>query len=884
MRIGWLAALLLWTIGAAPGHGAPEDGAEAPPGRWYGQGGCAARTGRSGSEAPRRDPEIAWTLSVRGTIEAEPLVWDGLVVLSAREGPSRRSVYLVDLATGQRVTRQVLPATTPLAPAIWNDRIALRTVPNRIDVFSVRAHRLQTHRTIEAKETISEPLLFDDELYVRRDDALARYDLDLREPVWESRLEGVFRGAPVLRGDRVYAAWYDEPGNVRLASLRRADGEAVDDTLLGHHGGEIPDAGVALDLVALDSCVIARLPLPVESTSGRVFPVARVSHADGGFPDQEPATLHAFVFDPVSWGEGWTALDEHAEHGRRWLWAPSVVEDGRVPVLANSEIHARLLEATAPPGSTGDVLFLHDCAVDVATWRIHWRSSHAPLLRPVPFDGGLLVVTAPGTVVALRAPPRPRTASEARARDAVDTMESRIGVGYAALAMKALRTNDAELSRRLLDEALARGVHERTVVRARDGLARLRSTEPALPPDVRRVLAVLEEERGMLARERRGLLRQARESPDDLFRRRIVRALLEQTPAWSDAVDAVRDLVPPEAPRGETFDAESWLDFLDAHAATPVSFVAPPADGERAVGRDAELLAREAREWRGDVSGYRTDRLFVVAPPGRPGAVASALEMGELVCDVLEEMFDAGDGSPADPLALLLYETKDEYIAQSQRSGSHPEIARGWTAGHYAGDEGLSRMFVPEVDDEYEILVDVYAHELTHHWLDRRAPFGPARAGVDAPGYWIAEGFATFVEELSFDLAARTWSAENRRAPSLDVVANARPDQLVPWKRLFALSRDGFGAMSNDADRPIPRTWQLGVLIDRSEIDLFYAQAAAACHFLYGGESGRHRAALLDFVRTWYEADGDGLATHDAFGLTPRELGERIVAFAREHR
>ena len=106
------------------------------------------------------------------------------------------------------------------------------------------------------------------------------------------------------------------------------------------------------------------------------------------------------------------------------------------------------------------------------------------------------------------------------------------------------------------------------------------------------------------------------------------------------------------------------------------------------------------------------------------------------------------------PLALLLYETQNEYVTQSQRAGSLPEIARGWMAGHYSPSERLSRMFVPERDARSEALLETYAHELTHHWLDTRAPFDVPRRTSDArrlPGFWVVEGFATMLEEFRLD-------------------------------------------------------------------------------------------------------------------------------------
>ncbi len=202
-----LARLILTAIPLAvssAGQDGFEAGSAAPPGRWTTSGGCAARTGRSLSAPLRLEPEVAWQVTVRGEIESEPLVWNGTVIVAVREASSRRSVHVLELETGRTLLHQVLPAGIPLEPAVWGDLIAVRPAENRVDVYRQRGQRLLLLRTIRAKESISSPLFFEEELYLRVDDELARFDLNQREPVWSARVDGVFRGCPSLRGDGVY--------------------------------------------------------------------------------------------------------------------------------------------------------------------------------------------------------------------------------------------------------------------------------------------------------------------------------------------------------------------------------------------------------------------------------------------------------------------------------------------------------------------------------------------------------------------------------------------------------------------------------------------------------------------------------------------------------
>ena len=225
-------------------------------------------------------------------------------------------------------------------------------------------------------------------------------------------------------------------------------------------------------------------------------------------------------------------------------------------------------------------------------------------------------------------------------------------------------------------------------------------------------------------------------------------------------------------------------------------------------------------------------------------------------------------------------------MLQSQRERSHPEIARGWTSGHYSPMENVSRMFVPD-DDELSIrLIDVYTHELAHHWLATRAPIlRKSNSGVSAQemeSYWIVEGFATLIEEFRMNPDLGTWDPVNPRARSLDTVANANELQLIPWEQFFRLSKLDFMRLTNTKDRAISLSWKLGSQVAKSEIQMFYAQAGAVCHYLFRGAEGTHREALVRFWSDWYgrKANIDGVRS--TFGIGPKALGDAVVAFARQ--
>ena len=194
-------------------------------------------------------------------------------------------------------------------------------------------------------------------------------------------------------------------------------------------------------------------------------------------------------------------------------------------------------------------------------------------------------------------------------------------------------------------------------------------------------------------------------------------------------------------------------------------------------------------------------------------------------------------------------------------------------------------MFVPEGDSLYAELLGVYAHELTHHWLQARSPMAretTAARDYDLPGYWIGEGFATWVEELLLDPRRGTWDAKNPRASSLDTLVNAPKDLFLPWDQVLTMSYAQLTELSPQSTHSVPITWKLGVRAKRSPIQMFYAQAGAVCHYLYHAEGGRYRPALINYVGAWYRNDRSRLDIRRAFGMSPKNLGQRVERFAEK--
>jgi hypothetical protein len=193
-------------------------------------------------------------------------------------------------------------------------------------------------------------------------------------------------------------------------------------------------------------------------------------------------------------------------------------------------------------------------------------------------------------------------------------------------------------------------------------------------------------------------------------------------------------------------------------------------------------------------------------------------------------------------------------------------------------------MFLPPEDREFGQVVPTYAHELTHHWVDQRYPrfTDRERTGAGGRGYWVVEGIAEYVSELELDITGEAAPVPNPRAYSVDIVAHAAAAGLHPWSALFELDQGRAQALSHERRIEVPVRWRLGMLRKVSLVNVFYAQASAATHYLLLAEEGRHREAFLVYLTEQYRGRLEPGAIQARFGMPPDEFGARIVAWCRE--
>ncbi|MCB9872408.1 MAG: hypothetical protein H6837_21315 [Planctomycetes bacterium] len=368
----------------------------------------------------------------------------------------------------------------------------------------------------------------------------------------------------------------------------------------------------------------------------------------------------------------------------------------------------------------------------------------------------------------------------------------------------------------------------------------------------------------------------------------VARWFLDREPKHKGAAALVQELNPIRVPGADKIPAAEWLELLEAAANLEFGVVRIPENKNDFVpSPELRELAKQMARWRKDLVAIQSNRVLIITPMVNPGRIARCLAMSELLCDTLEKMFafSTRKRSRALRMKILLCASQKEYIQLSASRGVGAHVV--WTSGHYDPQERISRMFLPSGEGAFESVLDVLAHELTHYWVDVQCPlfddYNIVRV-AQCPGYWIVEGFASMLEEFTFDLGAREVRATRPGSHSLDIVANASKRQLIDWEALLTLSQAG---MHRHLDpRPgscgvVRTSWSLGKSSLASQMNMFYSQASAICHYLYSADGGKHRRQLLEYLGAFYTGKLDQLDLAKTLGTTPDELGKRVVAFAK---
>lgn len=443
------------------------------------------------------------------------------------------------------------------------------------------------------------------------------------------------------------------------------------------------------------------------------------------------------------------------------------------------------------------------------------------------------------------------------------------------LARRALSAYDARLARRIFELAESDGYTGKSADRLKKRIEKLEQKNPTIREE--RAAKVTKELAGAKAMYPRLLLDRTKKAlasgADGL---RMLRALLRVAPKDKAALALAEEQEPRDFALG---DARFWLDFhLDLEA-----------KGVRLAPADMRELRMVQATWRKDLYGVLAGPMRVFTPVKDTRTVGRCLAYGQLTCDVLDKMFSPEKRwkRAADGATVLLYASKKEYMTVRGTGGMIRDPRQlQWTTGYYSPVDRLSRVYWYTDRDAERRVARTFVHELTHHWLQELNPcYSDAhlRRSGKTPGYWIVEGFATFIEEGRFDIGSMTFEPFDRRAPTLDVVQAlaGKRGALIPWPKLLTLNQFEFRALNRKTKVEFYRQWAMGKEI-RTPPRLFYDQAAAACHFLYHGEGGKYRQRLMGFIVAYYTGQTEKLNPQVAFGLPAAELGRRIEKFAKD--
>ncbi|MFI5403704.1 MAG: hypothetical protein ACHQ1G_12275, partial [Planctomycetota bacterium] len=370
----------------------------------------------------------------------------------------------------------------------------------------------------------------------------------------------------------------------------------------------------------------------------------------------------------------------------------------------------------------------------------------------------------------------------------------------------------------------------------------------------------------------------------------LLREALVADPKRPEALELLKEIAPESPTFGQVKDDPDrarriWLDWhVDVLRGEVRTLKPRQPDMERAINvwKRKDLNGIETREEGAEI-------VFITPIDDKTELIGRCVAHAKITCRALAKMFltDAPRRDDNEPLRIYFYESQKEYVNFAGRP--NPFLAK--TGGFYTSAENVSRFYLPERPNASRDVRDVFIHELTHHWIERRNPRWHARDFVegvrrqDIGGFWIVEGFATFMEEGRYDIDAFTWSHFNPHADSLDVVAAlSRDGGLIDWEKVYALSQNGFfgpGLAKEGTFATAARRWGI-TPHNLVEIRLFYEQSAATCHCLYWVDGGKHREQLLDFVTAHYTGQGGKMDIAKAFGMTPKQLGALVEGFAKK--
>lgn len=943
LRLGYPVLLVCLLALSGQGTASAEDGtADQPLGSWTQADGGPGRA-RSVATPPLTGPlEEAWVSKFEHTIVGQPLVWDGKIIVQTLSRRGHRELHMVDLATGKPSGKPLrIKASQDLLPALWRGRLAVRAGESSFRVYRIGKRRLTRIFDRDLKKAQVKGLTIVGKRVYCQTQYGCMYFVNGTEPAVQLGF-GLLRSNAVLHGDGANGVIYDSAGNAHLHYSPLDPRRSNELVFLGHHGGRVPKrpAHVARSHDTVLVTLGADLELNAQGSANLV--VVRWEGPGHGWRLQ---TVLDVMGKPCAGEHYWAALIDEGREGRKLVRGPTRMDqERRVAVLATRELHPELLESEHLT-MAGDVLFVGRHRVNLDSLEIYDPLPFEPTGAVVPVHDTLLASSGPKRLVALRerksgdhaderllgsgsqAEPVPAVvvtkdggvrkvelvwegggvsikgkplvvedallvrADDGRIvfapspdlavegfRHLIDQREAR---GYATLATNAVKARDPVLAARYAAAADDGGEGKSVSLWTRRRMEALERPGHNKPPIPERVAEVLAEEKALKAASAdlvwSSYVALGKDAPWST-RAALLRAVLTRVPDHAKAADEVRAAIPAGVPLPDGFVAADWLLLADAVQTDPAQRADPQGPD-----RLAFLFAKKT--WRGDVTGIRSKNLLILTPKPDPAQIAACLATGELVCRTLQGLFGKPNTDRA-PLVLHLFPNRKAYIEASGGGGGQDSML-SMSAGHYVPGLSLSRIFLPAGEDPFGEVFETYAHELVHHWLDARCPLPRTKnlRGHDAttPCFWLVEGIAELFAEFAYDLRRGKVETANRRAASLDAVAHAPAERILPWKYLLSMDQRTFARLDTKVTVPVTLRWRAGLRREMTQVALFYAQSTAVAQYLFN-KSPKTREQLIELVRLYYEGSLKVGDVERVLGVSLQELGRAVTAYARSAR
>ncbi|MBL8841690.1 MAG: hypothetical protein JNL90_09215 [Planctomycetes bacterium] len=226
----------------------------------------------------------------------------------------------------------------------------------------------------------------------------------------------------------------------------------------------------------------------------------------------------------------------------------------------------------------------------------------------------------------------------------------------------------------------------------------------------------------------------------------------------------------------------------------------------------------------------RTKNILLYTKEFDPKVLGPLLARGEATIRALQLILGESPDrlSPNVPLEVRLYQERADYLADSS---TPPE----WSAGCYSPNDGLSRFYSKQSGDEKDPLAhtlqEVFAHELTHHYCDRRWVREKHTGGGGS--YWMVEGFAEFVAGQALEIGRLGDAFDDPTVEAIDrAAAAARAEQLIPLEFLLQIDRKLFHSeLEGGQFGPVRLRHTLKeAFLDKRGV--FYAEATALTFFV----------------------------------------------------